>query len=394
MGAETGRVPSVDAFRGLTLLAMFYVNSVDGLAAPDWMKHARGDGLTFVDLVAPFFLFIVGVSASLAREKQWAAGVSRSAYLRAALFRTAILAAVGILLVSGSKLPATARIPAFVEGSIAWLLFAVVPAFRHAWRIRWWIALVTLMGLVTMAMTGTLLVDWGILQAIAISYFVAASLCWYRRLSVELAVFALFAVVHILYIANLAPNGPGFQPLAHLGCIDMTTRHGGFPSALSWSLCTIAGTWAGRSFLIANESTRYGVVKRLGAMGIALAALGATLLVIVPFNKDQVTVSYTIFTAGLASLTLLVIDLLVRVRANGIAAALADVGRNALLGFVLSTLLWRWLRAIPGLDFDATTSDLVAAWGVAGVVGIGLAYTALNWLLIFAFNRVGIRAAV
>ena len=75
--APAGRVASVDALRGLTILLMIFVNDL-GRAAPSWMHHIQppnADGMTLADVVFPAFLFIVGVSIPLAFERAESAGV-------------------------------------------------------------------------------------------------------------------------------------------------------------------------------------------------------------------------------------------------------------------------------------------------------------------------------
>ncbi len=61
----TQRILSIDVFRGITILVMIFVNDVAGVSGiPGWMKHvsADADAMTFVDVVFPAFLFIVGMS--------------------------------------------------------------------------------------------------------------------------------------------------------------------------------------------------------------------------------------------------------------------------------------------------------------------------------------------
>ncbi len=63
------RLSSIDIFRGLTMMLMIFVNdlaSVKGL--PWWTYHMprRANGMTYVDMVFPAFLFIVGMSIPLA----------------------------------------------------------------------------------------------------------------------------------------------------------------------------------------------------------------------------------------------------------------------------------------------------------------------------------------
>ena len=63
------RVLSIDVFRGIIIFTMVFVNELAGIAdVPQWMKHlpANVDGMTFVDLVFPAFLFIVGMSIPFA----------------------------------------------------------------------------------------------------------------------------------------------------------------------------------------------------------------------------------------------------------------------------------------------------------------------------------------
>ena len=60
----SSRILSIDIFRGLTILVMIFVNDlaeVKGL--PWWTYHLPGNvnGMTYVDMVFPFFLFIVGI---------------------------------------------------------------------------------------------------------------------------------------------------------------------------------------------------------------------------------------------------------------------------------------------------------------------------------------------
>ena len=67
---ERPRFESVDAFRGIAVAAMLLVNDPGDWAhiyAP--LRHAPWDGCTPADLVFPFFLFTVGVSIALARER-------------------------------------------------------------------------------------------------------------------------------------------------------------------------------------------------------------------------------------------------------------------------------------------------------------------------------------
>ena len=66
----TGRLASLDVFRGLTIAGMILVNNPGSAAAYAPLRHAEWDGWTPTDLVFPFFLFIVGVSITFALSKR------------------------------------------------------------------------------------------------------------------------------------------------------------------------------------------------------------------------------------------------------------------------------------------------------------------------------------
>jgi heparan-alpha-glucosaminide N-acetyltransferase len=63
------RVVSIDIFRGITMAVMIFVNDLDSVHdLSKWTYHmpARVDAMTYVDMVFPAFLFIVGMSLPIA----------------------------------------------------------------------------------------------------------------------------------------------------------------------------------------------------------------------------------------------------------------------------------------------------------------------------------------
>src|SRR3984957_153401 len=74
-----GRIASIDIFRGLTVLVMVFVDNLDFVKGlPWWTYHMpRGsNGMTYVDMVFPAFLFVMGMSIPLAVDRRVAAGAS------------------------------------------------------------------------------------------------------------------------------------------------------------------------------------------------------------------------------------------------------------------------------------------------------------------------------
>src|SRR5271156_940331 len=115
--APTPRITSIDALRGFVMFTMIFVNDLAGApesVVPNWMvhfsdRHAGGSGMTFVDLVFPGFLFIVGMSIPFALGPRLARGESLWKIILHVITRTLALLAIGILMVNDeSPAPETA----------------------------------------------------------------------------------------------------------------------------------------------------------------------------------------------------------------------------------------------------------------------------------------------
>jgi len=98
------RAASIDALRGLVMFLMIFVNDIAGVSnniVPAWMKHFHGQsGMTFVDLVFPAFLFIVGMSIPLAIGSRLNQGEPLWKTLLHVVTRTLSLLMIGVLMVN------------------------------------------------------------------------------------------------------------------------------------------------------------------------------------------------------------------------------------------------------------------------------------------------------
>ncbi|KAF6170797.1 hypothetical protein GIB67_015749 [Kingdonia uniflora] len=120
---------SLDVFRGLTVTLMILVDDAGGFFPS--INHSPWNGVTLADFVVPFFIFMVGLSLGLTYKKT----TSRVDATIKAVFRTLKLLGLGLIFQGG-----------YIHG-INDLTFGV-----DLDRIRW----------------------WGILQRIALAYFLTA----------------------------------------------------------------------------------------------------------------------------------------------------------------------------------------------------------------------------
>ncbi|MFC2125756.1 DUF5009 domain-containing protein [Bacteroidota bacterium] len=100
------RILSVDILRGITILVMVFVNDVAGVKGlPWWTYHIpRGEqGMTYVDVVYPAFLFIVGMAIPLAIAKRKSMGDSLLKLIYHTFIRSLSLVAIGLLIMNGRR---------------------------------------------------------------------------------------------------------------------------------------------------------------------------------------------------------------------------------------------------------------------------------------------------
>lgn len=104
--ATAPRIVSIDIFRGLTMTVMIFVNAlaeVRGL--PWWTYHAQAqqDLMTYVDMVFPFFLFIVGMSLPLSIAQRLKRNPSLPALWLHIVHRFVSLWVLGLILANAGK---------------------------------------------------------------------------------------------------------------------------------------------------------------------------------------------------------------------------------------------------------------------------------------------------
>ncbi|WP_433982856.1 DUF5009 domain-containing protein [Tunturiibacter empetritectus] len=98
---RASRVASIDIFRGLTMTLMIFVNELAAVKGLPWWNYhapAKVDAMTYVDMVFPAFLFILGMTIPIALEHRIRKNLSLPALSLHVILRTIALIVLGLIL--------------------------------------------------------------------------------------------------------------------------------------------------------------------------------------------------------------------------------------------------------------------------------------------------------
>ena len=397
------RIDSVDAFRGLTILLMVFVIAVaaenyrplpqtmswfGSLPVSTWnhaevgwdrfveekknagltddqinqMPEARlkNVGFTATDIVAPFFVFIVGIAIPLSksrRGREWWSHV---------LVRTIMLILAGVVYIS------------LILG------------------LSWW---------------------WGILQAIGVAYFMGAASMKLSRRGRWVAIVAVLAFHMTMshFFTWWLRFGDTTEPFWTISQI-----HGSWAKpfilhcrpwvSISYGVMTMIGVLIGEAVAggkkaeITRTAILVGSVFTLAGFALHSAGLytGATELC---FNKPDVTASYAMFSSGLGAFVLLLLYYMIDVLGwKKWAYALKVFGANALLAYFMQIIMRIFFRALHLEGFFAgQPNDTLTQWAAlidapawssffldkSGYTGVfwGALWTFCLWLIIWYCNK-------
>jgi heparan-alpha-glucosaminide N-acetyltransferase len=379
----SGRLTSLDAFRGFDILTMVFVNFLAGMKAiPFILRHAAADQDTFTltDVVFPGFLFIVGVSIPLALTKRKAEARTSVSLLGHVVLRTLALLFLGVLLVNENRYSAAAALGKdlwyFLATAAVFVLWAVVPKDAAPARKRLYLGLKVAAAVLLIALlivfrgqgpdgrvTWLQTSWWGILGMIGWCYL-AGCLLFLASRGNRVVLAGAVGLMSALYIG------------ARHGGLDFL---GSFPDFLnvgslfgSHAAIVTAGMLAGTVFLPATgiEAPR-ARVRSLAVLGTALLLAGYVLRPLHGFSKIGGTESYCLATAGICCLLFLlfyiVLDLL---KAKKAAAFLIPAGRNPLLAYLLPGFVDGFLRLLGGVLHINLWQGLWPFWDTGGLPGI------------------------
>jgi predicted acyltransferase len=275
------------------------------------LRHAAWHGWTPTDLIFPFFVFIVGVSISLALSRRIQEGAGGSQLYPKILTRSVLIFAIGLALHLIPRFDfGTLRIPGVLQRIALCYLAAALLYVHSGPRARIAVALVALAGYFL------------IMKYVPVPGHGAG--VWDYQGNLESYVDTKLLAGHLYK--------PKFDPEGIISTL---------PAIATAILGTLAGDWL-------RGSRRLGV-KALGlvAGGVALTAAGLALHPYFPINKQLWTSTFVLFTAGAACLLLAVCFLVID--AMGFkkwATPFAVFGTNAIAAYVGSSLMVKLLTLV------------------------------------------------
>lgn len=302
------RLMSLDAFRGLTIMGMLLVNNIAlNTSTPRHLAHAPwNEGVTFADMVFPWFLLIVGVAIPYAVASRKKKGVSTWQFGLKVISRALLLVLLGCLIDSSIY-----KTPIFDLGVLQLIGLAyMVGALLYELPVVYRLALAA----------GLLIVQWSVIHFVPVPGF-------------EAGVFTQDANI-IKHFNDLY-----FQPYHLSGLLSVV------PTAAMVLIGTAIGDLLRREIIKPVRKAAY-----IMAGGILMMLLGWLWSFDLPFNKPVWTASYILFAAGWGSLVLGIFYMIIDVKRWSIwAFPFVVFGMNAIAAYVAPILIklyilqgWTW----------------------------------------------------
>ncbi len=392
---KTQRVLSIDIFRGLTIFLMVFVNELAGVVnVPGWMKHrpADFDGMTFVDVVFPAFLFIVGMAIPFAVQNREAKGNSPVQFWKHAIVRTIGLLVLGVFMVNAEEMNRQANLIPFGLWTASFYIAAVLIWNRYPSGFKkekpWLINGLKLLGILVLvilsflfrkgetgSLTGMTPSWWGILGLIGWAYIISLVLYFLTTQNK----FKLGAVFIILLILLLGLRNDWDIIPFNIKWLQEQTGH------IAHSLLTISGILV--SLILRTDGIDIKLNKKILSIIILGILLAVTAYFVRPhfggISKIYATPAWALYCSSICCFIFPLIFWIVDIKGQkSWADFLTPAGQNPLLTYILPPFLY----AVVGYG-------IFPSWLKDGVTGI-------FWSIIFALlilwvakmlTRLGIR---
>jgi predicted acyltransferase len=310
----SGRMLSLDVFRGITIAGMILVNNPGTWNSIYWpLEHAEWDGWTPTDLIFPFFLFIVGISITLAFARRVETGSDERALTLKVVKRAAIIFGLGLFLNGFPYFHLTEiRIAGVLQRIAVCYLVASLIFLKTRWRAQ------------AITAAALLLLYWVLMTVVPVFIFGASDLSKEGNLAAH--------VDRWLLGKHIWKGGVVYDPEGLLSTIP----------AIATTLCgVLTGHW------LRSRRTQFEKVGGMFFVGACAITIGWVWHFWFPVNKSLWTSSYVVLTAGMALQLLAICYWLVDIKGyRAWAKPFIIFGVNALALFVFSGLLARLMGLI------------------------------------------------
>lgn len=344
------------------------------------LLHSDWHGITATDLIFPFFLFIVGVSITLAFTRQLESGADKRSLYRKIFSRALKIMLLGwfLSLWPNFNLDDMRYAGVLPRISLVYLVCAIL-FLNTNWKQQLCIG------------TGILLGYWAALALLPVPIDAVIQLAIDTgQVKYSEGQLAIGEIRRISDSAIAANYQPGVNITAWVDRMllpgsfwQVTWDPEGLASTLPAVVTGIIGILVGRVILTVDDST--GKLSRLLFIGVVLSLAGMVWGWWMPLNKNLWTSSFTLLTAGLATIGLaaciFVVDILGYQRWTKLGRV---YGANAITSYVLAGMLTVFFyhsifgeHSLNGLWMEA-----VQALGISAKLA-SLSYAVLYMLIIY-----------
>ena len=410
------RIITIDILRGITIFAMILCANIYFPNLPAWMFHGQTPppdfgfdpsvkGITWVDLVFPFFLFTMGAAFPLAMRKRLDSSTSKWVVAGSLFRRWITLTIFAIALGNAYQIGASPR-PDIVKGIFSVALWGVM--FMSLVRVKdekktkainnVGLFLTVVMGVLAVDYMGLTLSRWSsdVIIMILANVAIFGGLLWmFTKDSMKLRWLVLVFIIALKALSSYVPQALSWVP--SMGCIgwffswgylqylvialagsivgDMLLKHsrsgetvkidghhiGAACIALTamfvqlWGLFTrqvladfiISAVLA--AVFVAMTWKRRNIMTWLGYFGFAFMLVGIGFDPIDGgITKDYCNLSYMLTTTGMTALTgtfVLALELKWQIKGRG----LSGCGQNPMLAYTVTTFLISPILAMCGI---------------------------------------------
>lgn len=442
MASPSKRIITIDILRGITIFAMILCANIGYYSnLPAWMFHAQTPpptyafnpdvpGITWVDLVFPFFLFTMGAAFPLAMRKRLESGVSKWAVAGSLFKRWLTLTIFAIVLGNAYQIGSSTH-PAVVKGIFSIVLWGAM--FLSLVRVKdeKKTKLLNNTGMFMMIVMAVLATDWlgltlsrwssDVIIMILANVAIFGGIIWmFTKDNIRLRWLVLLFIMALKALSSYTPQVLAWVP--SLNCIgwffswgylqylviavagsivgDMLQRHSrseenseidgyhitaGIIALVAmtvqlWGLFTrhiladfIISAVLGAAF-VAITWKRRNILSSLGCFGFAFMLGG---IIFDPIDggitKDHCNLAYMLTTTGMTALTgvfVLALELKWNIKGRG----LSGCGQNPMLAYGVTNFFTGPILAMLGIGAWLDTISLGSPfWGVIR----GLVYTLL-----------------